>query len=226
MLVERIPIVRTIWRKAVFLRFQRWWRKRNPHNQTVAGSIFPLQAVTVGKHSYGMLCIHSYSPTNEKLVIGNYVSIAPNVQFILGGNHQLHTFTTFPLKSVFGGIQHQTDSLSKGAIVVEDEVWIGTGAVLLSGVRLGKGAVVAAGSVVTKDVPPYAIVGGNPAGIIKYRFEKEVIRTLLPLRLADLPDAVIQENMDLFYNEITEPGKIDRLIDLFAEKRALGIPDK
>lgn len=224
MLVEKIPIVRTIWRKAAFLRFQREWRKKNPHNQTVAGSIFPLRAVTVGKHSYGMLFIHSYFPANEQLVIGNYVSIAPDVQFILGGNHQLHTFTTFPLKSVFDGIQHETDSLSKGAIVVEDEVWIGMGAVLLSGVRLGKGAVVAAGSVVTKDVPPYAIVGGNPARVIKYRFEKEVIRALLPLRLADLPDAAIQENMDLFYNEITEPGKVDRLMDLFTEKPASGIP--
>lgn len=224
MLVEKIPIVRTIWRKAMFLRFQREWRKKNPHNQTVAGSIFPLQAVTVGKYSYGMLFVHSYFPKNEKLVIGNYVSIAPDVQFILGGNHQLYTFTPFPLKSVFGGIQQETDSLSKGAIIVEDEVWIGTGAVLLSGIRLGKGSVVAAGSVVTKDVPPYAIVGGNPAGIIKYRFEKEVIRALLPLRLADLPEAVIRENMDLLYKELTEPEEVDCLIDLFTKKRTLGIP--
>lgn len=158
MKIEKIPIVRTIWRKVKLAKFQREWRKRNPHNQTVAGMIFPPLAVTVGKHSYGWLFIHSNFPANEKLVIGNYVSIGSDVRFILGGNHQLHTFTTFPLKSIFEGIQQEADALSKGTVVVEDEVWIGTGAILLSGIRLGKGAVVAAGSVVTKDVPPFAIV--------------------------------------------------------------------
>ena len=103
--------------------------------------------------SYGLLNILSYSPSNERLQIGNYVSIAPNVLFILGGNHQINTITNFPLYSLLIS-PNPIDSESKGLIVIEDEVWIGANATILSGVRIAKGAIIAAGSVVTKDVPP------------------------------------------------------------------------
>lgn len=170
----------------------------------------------MGKNTYGVLNLYSYFPANEKLTIGNYVSIAPEVKFVLGGNHQSLTATTYPVKSVFSGIQMEVDSLSKGEIMVEDEVWIGAEAMILSGITLGKGCIVAARSVVTKDVPPYAIVGGNPARIIKYRFSEEVIRQLLPLKLINLPENVLKENSDLFYTPITSPSDLGKLLDLFA----------
>lgn len=86
---------------------------------------------------------------------------------------------------------------------------------ILSGVTSGKGCIVAARSVVTKDVPPYAIVGGNPARIIKYRFSEEVIRQLLPLKPINLPEKVLKENSDLFYTPLASPLDMVKLLDLF-----------
>lgn len=216
-LLKRIPVIRTILRNMELSTFQRNWRKRNKHNQTFASSIFPTNIVTVGSRSYGMLNIYSYYPENEKLTIGNYVSIAPDVKFILGGNHQIQTLTSFPLKSFFTGKHAEQDSCSHGSIVVEDEVWIGINAIILSGVTLGKGAIVAAGAVVAKDVPPYAIVGGNPAKVIKYRFTKEVIEKLMPINLMEIPDRVLKESLPLLYEKITEPKDLDKILGLLNE---------
>lgn len=216
-LLKRIPVIRTILRNMELSTFQRNWRKRNKHNQTFASSIFPANIVTVGSRSYGMLNIYSYYPENEKLTIGNYVSIAPDVKFILGGNHQIQTLTSFPLKSFFTRKHAEQDSCSHGSIVVEDEVWIGINAIILSGVTLGKGAIVAAGAVVAKDVPPYAIVGGNPAKVIKYRFTKEVIEKLMPINLMEIPDRVLKESLPLLYEKITEPKDLDKILGLLNE---------
>jgi acetyltransferase-like isoleucine patch superfamily enzyme len=139
---------------------------------------------------------------SESLEIGSYVSIAAGVQFVIGGNHALNTLTTYPLKVLRW--QEQSESLSKGPVAVKDDVWIGTNSIILSGVTLEQGSVVAAGSVVTKSVPPYAIVGGNPAKIIRYRFPLEVIERLLRLnfkKIMQLP----RESLEPFaYSELTE----------------------
>jgi acyl-[acyl carrier protein]--UDP-N-acetylglucosamine O-acyltransferase len=94
------------------------------------------------------------------------------------------------------------DAISKGHIEVEDEVWIGTGALIFSGVKIGKGAIIGAGSIVTKDVLPYAIVGGNPAKLIRFRFNEEIIRVLKPIHFSDFPEQWIKENMDVIYKKI------------------------
>ena len=80
----------------------------------------------------------------------------------------------------------------KGDTVIEDAVWIGMRSMIMPGVRLGEGAVIAAGSIVTKDVPPYAIVGGNPAKIIKYRFSPEIIAKILALKIYDRTEEEIE----------------------------------
>ena len=114
----------------------------------------------------------------------------------------MNTYSNYPIASMFIKFHPEKDALTKGKIIIEDEVWIGANVTILSGITIGKGAIVAAGSVVTKDVPPYSIVGGNSAKIIRYRNNKE-LRTTLP-NLIDIPKEVVLKNIDLFYKELTE----------------------
>ncbi len=164
--------------------------------------MFPIENVSVGKCSYGMLNIQSFFPNvDERLEIGNYVSIAPGALFMLGVNHQTQTLTTFPLHTRLIG-PTPLDANSKGPLIIEDEVWIGTNAILFSGVTVGKGSIVAANAVVTSNVPPYSIVGGNPAKIIRYRFSEKIISILLPIKLVDIETKWLRMNIDEIYKKI------------------------
>lgn len=176
------------------------WRQRNAHNRTIATSFFPLDKVTVGNHSYGDLVIISYGEENEGLQIGHYVSIANGVKFLLGGNHYYKRFTTYPFIAKF--IDHKyVETWTKGKIIIGDDVWIGTDAFIMPGVTIGKGAIVGACAVVTKDVPPYAIVTGNPASIIKYRFDEESIKKALAIDFSKLEPDAVKSNLSLYKQE-------------------------
>lgn len=118
----------------------------------------------------------------DRLIIGKFCMIASGAQFILnGGNHLTESISAYPF-AIFGGDWAQAmegkEYPHKGDIRIGHDVWIGHQAVIMPGVQIGHGAVVAAYAVVTKDVPPYAIVGGNPAKVIRYRFEEETIELL------------------------------------------------
>ena len=180
--------------------FRKKWRKNNAHNQTSVIKKFDLNRVVVGRGTYGRLDISMFDEeTDIVLEIGNYCSIAGDVKFICGGNHYTNRILTYPIdKKIFA----KDEALSKGKIVVEDDVWIGTNAMILSGVRIGRGSVVAAGSVVVDNVPPYSIVGGVPAKVIKYRFEKEMIDKLMLLQFDKIDNAFIQSHRDLFNCEL------------------------
>ncbi|WP_348922234.1 CatB-related O-acetyltransferase [Enterococcus rotai] len=118
----------------------------------------------------------------DKLIIGNYVCIAAGATILMGGNHNHHPdwITVYPFAS------HVEKSYEpKGDTVIKSDAWIGMNAMIMPGVTIGEGAVIAAGSMVVKDVPPYTIVGGNPARIIKQRFSDEEIKLLLELRWFD-----------------------------------------
>lgn len=167
---------------------------------TYAKNIFPLHCVQVGKRTYGPLEVYTWGAYNEKLEIGHYCSIAEGVKFLLGGNHYHHTFSTYPFKVLV--MKEEKEAWSKGPIIIGDDVWIGMDSMILSGVTIGQGAVIAAGSVVTKDVPPYAIVGGNPAKVIKYRFEPDIIDQLLQIDFSNLNDRFIQEHIDQLYETL------------------------
>jgi virginiamycin A acetyltransferase len=196
-------------------KFRKEWRILNHHNETVAINRFNLTDVKVGMSTYGDLYVLKHTNSSEKLYIGNFCSIAPNVQFILGSEHQYNCLSTFPFKvKIFG---QQSEAISKGDIKVCDDVWIGHGAIILSGITIHQGAIVAAGSVVTKDVPPYAIVGGNPAKIIKYRFDKDIIDNLRKIDFSRFDKEFITANINHLYREI-DNSNIDELMQLLRKQ--------
>jgi acetyltransferase-like isoleucine patch superfamily enzyme len=180
-----------------------YWRLLNPHNETSISAFhgrLDFDRIKVGRKSYGGLTIFFFGRDEERLTIGNFVSIANNVKFLLGGNHAYEGVSTFPfLTKYFATLEAET----KGPIVIGDDAWIGYDSTILSGVQIGQGAVVAAGSVVTKDVAPYSIVGGNPAKLIKYRFEVDVIEKLCKFDFAQLSDQTILRARESLYTKLT-----------------------
>lgn len=136
----------------------------------------------IGKRSYGSLEIIHYNP-ETRFEMGNYCSLGANVRVILGGEHRVDWVTTYP----FNILNPQFNSItghphSKGDVSVGNDVWIGRDAMILSGVTVGDGAVIAAGSVVVKDVPSYGIVGGNPARLLRMRFDEQQVAALEVIR--------------------------------------------
>jgi len=188
-------------------RIQGSWSYHNLHNYTTIGNtindmFFPLDKVIVGKGTYGPLCVHHFGNPDEKLKIGNYCSISIGVKFILGGNHSITTFSTYPFRKFF--YNGECEAWTKGPIIVEDDVWIGTDAIILSGVRLAKGTVIAAGSVVTKSTEPYSIVAGNPAKKIKIRFDQAIINALMDINFEIIDEKRILNLLPKLYMPLNE----------------------
>lgn len=175
------------------------WRFKNRHNFTFIGVDFDISRVEVGKMTYGKLNVVALSDENM-LHIGNYCSIGPNVFFLLSSDHHTDYISTFPYKVKLGF--QKEEACSKGDIIVDDDVWIGYNVTILSGVHIGQGAVIGAGSIVTKDVPPYAIVCGNPAKIIKYRFDSDLIKALLKIDYSKLDKNTISKHIDDLYKPL------------------------
>ena len=188
-------------------RLNKKWRKLNQHNFSTVNSIFPLDKVTVGNGTYGSLDIELYGNPNTRVEIGHYCSIARDVRFIADGGHEINKISTYPFNVRYGC--EKCEATTKGSIVIEDDVWIGEKSIILSGIHIGQGAVVAAGAVVTKDVPPYAIVGGVPAKVIKYRFEPEMIEELLKIDYGKLSKEDIEKHIDDLYTELKDPNQLD-----------------
>ncbi len=139
----------------------------------------------------------------DKLIIGKFCSIACGTQFIMNtANHRISSVTAYPF-SVFGGAweenapPHLSQLPRKGDTVVGNDVWFGRECVVMPGVHIGDGAIVAARSVVTKDVEPYSVVGGNPARLIKKRFSQELIDLLLQWKWWDLEPEQLVEALPL-----------------------------
>lgn len=159
----------------------------------------------VGHNCYGPLNILAWDNPDEGLEIGSWVSIADDVKFLLGGNHDFDHLLTYPVAFDEPDLANEFPiiNITKGRIVIGNDVWIGSSAIILSGVNIGQGAVIGAGSVVTKDVPPYAIVGGNPAKIIRYRFNEELRKELTELSLEYIDTALLKENSQYLKNDIS-----------------------
>lgn len=185
-------------------KFRRAWRKANLHNGTRAMNIFfhGLENISVGRYTYGDLTVIRSAATS-KLKIGDFVSIAPEVSFVLDSEHSLKTLSTFPFKANVLGVT-EPEAGTHGDIIVSDDVWIGYRATIMSGVTIGQGAVVAAGALVTRDVPPYAIVGGVPAKVINYRFNEETIKELEKVDFSKFDKEYVANNIDKLYTIIDE----------------------
>lgn len=143
--------------------------------------------------------LYHYPHMEERLVIGRFCAIAAGARFIMSGaNHALDGFSTYPF-SIFGaGWEDPEQDWRKGRrgdTVVGNDVWIGMGATILPGVRIGDGAIIGALAVVASDVPPYGVAAGNPARIVKRRFDDTTIARLLRLRWWDWPAEKITRNL-------------------------------
>lgn len=200
-------IIKDLFRQCKLNHFKRMWKKKHADiDGTIPMNIFPASAVSVGKCTYGELNIVDFN-NNSHLSIGCYCSLAQNVTFLLDVEHNVDTISSYPFKAKV--LRTGDEATSKGDIIVDDDVWIGYRATILSGVHIGQGAVVAAGAVVTKDVPPYAIVGGVPAKVIKYRFEPEMIEELLKVDYNKLTKEMVQEHIEDLYVKLTDKSQID-----------------
>lgn len=156
--------------------------------------------------------LYHYPVNHERLIIGKFCSIACGAKFLFNSaNHTLDALSTYPFPIFFEewGLDRRDVARAwdnKGDIVVGNDVWIGYEAVILAGVTIGDGAIIAARAVVTKDVPPYAIVGGVPAKLIRQRFAPEVVSALLQTRWWDWPKERISQNLAAI-----QSGRIDLL---------------
>ena len=183
------------------------------------------ESVVVGEDSYIESCVfgnhvqinrrnlidhstlgdYTYTGVNTVIkhaLIGKYCSISWNVS-VTGNLHDYTTLSPHPFTHFSSfGFAEQSTPLDYKEVSIGNDVWIGMNACVLPGIRIGHGVVIGAGSVVTKDVPDYAVVAGNPARIIKYRFEKEVIDVLLKAQWWNWPDSVMKEHVHLFENNI------------------------
>lgn len=155
----------------------------------------------------------------DKLIIGKFCSIATGAVFILGGNqgHRHDWISAYPLDMIEDDFDNYKTKqpagfLKKGDTVIGNDVWIGTEAIILSGIKIGNGAVIGARSLVTKDIAPYSIVGGNPAKFIKKRFKDEEIKILEDIKWWDWDIKKIKENL-----KILRSGDVKKLKEIFSK---------
>jgi len=136
----------------------------------------------------------------NKIKIGKFCSIASGVIIISADEpHPYDTVTNYPFYILFKEAKKSVSDIKKGSVIIGNDVWIGARAIILPGVTIGNGAVIGAGAVVTKDVPSYAIIGGVPAKIIKYRYSEKMISRIEKIKWWDWPIEKIRKNLDFFY---------------------------
>lgn len=156
--------------------------------------------------------LYHYPVNHDRLVIGKFCSIACGAKFIFtSANHSLKSLSTYPFPIFFEEWDLDVTNIAdawdnKGDIIIGNDVWIGYEAIILSGVTIGDGAIIGTRAVVTKDVPPYTIVGGVPAKPIRKRFDEITIARLLELKWWDWSEERIKANL-----EIIQSGRIDEL---------------
>jgi acetyltransferase-like isoleucine patch superfamily enzyme len=130
---------------------RRKWKKANQHNKTVMLNDFDHQFVKVGRGTYGGLYIRN-DCNKSRVIIGNYCSIASGVRFLANCDHPTNQFSTYPFRDLV--LNQGGETITKGDIIIDDDVWLGMNAIILSGVHIGQGCIIGAGSVVAHNIPP------------------------------------------------------------------------
>lgn len=187
--------------------------------------------IEVGEFSYyhnfeelddyaGYIAPYLFPLSLDKLIIGKYVQMAHGVRFITNSaNHDMNGFSTYPFWNFMMTSKTTGEDIvtmfhksgNRGDTVIGNDVWIGMDATIMPGVVIGDGAIIGGKSVVTKNVEPYTIVGGNPAQPIRKRFDKEVIETLLMIRWWDWPLEKIEANIEIITG--SDLGALRSLLD-------------
>ena len=155
----------------------------------------------IGRGTYGSTLIIYDWGEGATLRIGAFCSIALNVKILLGGEHRSDWVTTYPFNVLWeAGKEFNGHPRTKGDVHIGNDVWVGTEAVIMSGINIGDGAVLGARTVVARDIPPYAVAVGNPARIIKKRFDDKTIQRLLKVKWWNWEDDRIQKALPLLLN--------------------------
>ncbi len=168
---------------------------------------FPRQVLFMGDYSYGDPKVICFKGLKTPVVrIGKYCSIAADVTFLQNEIHPYNRISTFPFRARMMLDGAYTDGYpdTKGDTIVGNDVWIGYGATIMSGVKIGDGAIIGAGTIIKTDVPPYAIVVGNPSQIVRYRFDNTTITKLLELQWWEWSDEKIRANIHLLNSPVVD----------------------
>lgn len=170
---------------------------------TFIGSKLP--KITIGEGSYSNGTTIYCWDNRVKIIIGKYCCLADNINIIGGGEHDKDWVSSYPFIDNWNQehLMYLKKPRFKGNIELGNDVWIASNVVILSGVKIGDGAVVGAGAVVTKDIPSYAIVAGNPCKTIRYRFSKEIIDKLLKIKWWEWSKEIINERLQ-YFSDINE----------------------
>jgi acetyltransferase-like isoleucine patch superfamily enzyme len=148
--------------------------------------------VTLGHHTFGAPLVPAFGGSEVTVEIGSFCSIASNVMILAGGGHSPDWVSTWPIREVYGlPEQYEHHPVYRGPVVIGNDVWLGRDSLIFDGITIGDGAVIGARAVVTKDVRPYAIVGGVPAREIRRRFTDEQVDALLEIAWWDWPEEKI-----------------------------------
>lgn len=169
---------------------------------------------------------HHYEFIGDRLIIGKFCAIAKGIEFIMNGaNHRMCSVTTYPFNILGHGWEKCMPTLDdlplKGDTIVGNDVWIGQNVTVMPGVHIGDGAIIAANSVVAKDVPPYTIAGGNPCRILKNRFDDKLIAYLLDLKWWDWSAERIFQNLEILCSADLNKIKTIEFCDKEKENRSI-----
>jgi acetyltransferase-like isoleucine patch superfamily enzyme len=176
-------------------------RRLHPGRERTLAQRYP--QYQIGRGTYGDLSVSAFG-SSATLRIGNFTSIAAGVRVFLGGEHRIDWVTTFPFSALWESARDTAGHpRTKGDVTIGADVWIGAEALITSGVTIGDGAVIGARALVSRDVAPYSVVAGNPAVVVKMRFDEQIVKRLLAITWWDWTDAEIERAMpDLLNSDI------------------------
>lgn len=146
--------------------------------------------------------VYSWLP-EERVTIGKFCSIARDVKIFSGGEHgHMQHVANYHFKTIMNVGLPVEEALTRGDVIIGNDVWIGSGAIIISGVTIGDGSVIGAGAVLTKSVPPFSIVVGNPGRISGYRFSEDIIAKLMAIQWWNWSDDLIRQRIEDFYGDV------------------------